>query len=86
MNKRVTARFQPQAWIGDNAINIDGAFEFDVTEQIVAMGKEKALEIQDYDYDSDDLYHTYVEKHPEAQHNGPFNVMVAASIAKFFAD
>ena len=81
---RVVARFQPQAWINDNAIDIDGAYEFDVTKQIQQMGREAALEIQDGDYSSDDLWHVHCDQHPGEHHDGPFRVTVQDSIRDYF--
>jgi len=83
--KRVIAHFQPQAWINDNAVEIDGAHRFDVTEQIVAMGREKALQIEDCQDTSDELWHAYVVGDPTQEHNGPFAVTVAEAIKEFFA-
>lgn len=80
----VWARFRPQAWINDNAIDIDGGFTFDVTIQIEKMGREKALEITDHDNSADDLWHTYVGARPEKEHDGPFEVEVADAIRKFY--
>ncbi len=84
--KRVIAHFQPQAWINDDAVEIDGAYEFDVTDQIVAMGKAKALEIDDFDDGSDILWHAYVEANPNGDHDGPFAVTVKDAISAFFAE
>ena len=82
--KRVIARFQPQAWINDYATDIDGAYKFDVTDQILAMGKEKALELEDNQYESDNLWHKWVADHPDQDHDGPFYVEVQAAIRSFF--
>jgi len=84
-DKQVIAHFQPQAWINDYAVDIDGAFEFDVTKMIQQMGREAALEIEDSDYSSDDLYHVYCDQHPgHPVHDGPFSVTVEASICAYF--
>lgn len=80
----VWARFRPQAWINDNAVDIDGGFKFDVTIQIEKMGREKALEIADHDYSADALWHAYVTGRPEKEHDGPFEVEVADAIRKFY--
>ena len=86
-DKRITAHFQPQAWINDSAVDIDGAFEFDVTKMIQQMGRETALDIEDADYSSDDLYHVYCDQHPgHPAHDGPFRVTVEGSIRAFFGE
>lgn len=82
---RIVARFIPQAWIHDYAVEINGAYEFDVTEQILAMPKDKALEIRDDDYDSDNLWH----ENPissERPHSGPFYVRVRDAIHEYFGE
>lgn len=84
MEQRIIARFRPQAWINDNAVDIDGQLEFDVTEQVEKMGREKALEIEDCDYGADALWHAHVQEHPELEHNGPFEVEVAESIRRYY--
>mgnify|MGYP001597314909 CR=1 FL=1 len=55
--KRIIAEFVPQAWVNDYAVTVDpeGETEFDVTDRIVAMGREAALKIKDDDYPSDHL-------------------------------
>jgi hypothetical protein len=41
--KRVMATFIPEAWINDYAAEIDCKRQFDVTEQIVVIGRERPL-------------------------------------------
>ena len=82
--KRVIARFQPQAWINDYATDIDGAYRFDVTDMIVAMGKEEALKLEDNRDASDNLWHKWVVDHPDQDHDGPFYVEVHEAIRAFF--
>lgn len=84
--KRVIARFQPQAWINDYAVDIDGAYKFDVTDQILAMGKDKAREVEDSDYSSDELWQAWVADHPDQDHDGPFRVEVEAAVRAFFGE
>lgn len=81
---RVIAHFQPQAWINDYAVDIDGAYKFDVTKQIEQMGRKAAEEIEDGNYSSDDLWHVYCDQHPGDHHNGPFRVTVEDSIRAYF--
>jgi hypothetical protein len=81
--RRVIARFQPQEWEDDYAVDIDGAYDFDVTDQIVAMGKRRALKIKDARREADDLWYEWVKDHPTGEHDGPFLVTVEDSIRKF---
>lgn len=83
MSKKIMARFVPQAWINDHAVEVDGAVEFDVTEAIKKLGKRKALEIKDDDYDSDNLA---IEAGIRDSHNGPFRVEVQAAIQDFYEE
>lgn len=85
-DKRIIAHFQPQAWINDCARSIDGAFDFDVTERVLEMGKKKAMGIVDGDYSSDDLFHAYADENPSQGHDGPFSVRVEESIGAYFLE
>lgn len=85
MSKRIMALFQPEAWIQDHAVSVDGAYTFDVTDQILKMTREEALLINDNDYDSDELWH----EHPistEKPHAGPFRIVVKDAITKYFEE
>lgn len=81
--KPIMARFFPQAWINDYATTIDGSYEFDVTDQVLALGREKALQIRDDKVESD---HLWIENpvSTERPHTGPFVVEVEAAIRKYF--
>jgi len=83
MGKRILAKFVPQVWINDYAVDVDdGAVEFDCTEQILRMGREAALQIRDDQYESDDLVPSEIlDKHSE-----PFRVEVQAAIQAYFAE
>jgi len=83
---RVIAHFQPQAWVNDSAVDIDGAYTFDVTKQIEQMGRKAAEEISDGDYSSDDLWHVYCDQHPGDHHDGPFRVTVEQAIEDYFEE
>lgn len=60
---RIVARFVPQAWVRDYAVEVDpyGPTTWDVTDQIVAMGEYAALALVDDQYATDDL-----RNHPNA--------------------
>lgn len=81
--QRVMAKFTPQGWVRDYAIDLDGDYLFDVTEQVLAMGRDKALQIEDDSYEADELWqeNSISDKHP---HTGPFRVEVATAIQEFF--
>lgn len=60
------------------------AYEFDVTEQVLAMDREEALAIQDGQYSSDDLWNW----HPVCEEKdwpGPFTVYAEDAIRAYFA-
>lgn len=83
MTRRIFARFQPQGWVNDCAVDLDGAYEFDVTEQVLALGRGRALALEDDSYESDELWH----EHPvaaERQHTGPFSVRVEDAIRGYY--
>ncbi len=84
--KQITARFQPQAWINDYAINVDpeGETEFDVTQEILAMGREAALGLEDDTWDTDDL--RSCESAPQwiQDWSGPFYIEVSEAIREYF--
>lgn len=79
--KRILAVFIPEAWIGDNAVEIDGRVEFDVTDKILAMSEEERAELHDDDYPSDDL----VPDEIRDAHSGPFRVEVEQAINDYFS-
>lgn len=84
--KRIIARFHPQAWINDYAIEVDpeGETEWDVTEQVLSIGREAALGLRDDDYQTD--YLRLGENAPEwaREWGGPFYVEVEDSVREFF--
>lgn len=84
----ITAKFHPQAWVHDYALDVDaeGPTEWDVTEAVLAMGREKALALADDDYDTD--YLRFVPNAPKwiREWNGPFYVEVADSIHEYFKE
>jgi hypothetical protein len=80
--KRIMAEFVPQAWVNDNAVEIDGRVEFDVTEQILAMTEEQRRAVRDDQYASDNLVPSEIRE----RHNGPFRVEIEDAIDAYFAD
>lgn len=85
-SKRIIARFQPQAWVNDYAVDVDpdGEVEFDVTSAVTKRGKAKALLIEDDQYDSDDLRTTRNAPEWIRDWSGPFYITVADSIKAYY--
>jgi hypothetical protein len=73
---RILARFQPQAWQNDYAVDVDGVFEQDVTAKVLALSLPEIQMLQDGSEAVDDL----VVHH----HHGPFYVSVAEAILEHF--
>lgn len=79
---RCLAHFQPQAWVNDYAMDIDGGYQFDITAQIDAMKPAEALMIKDDSYEADNLW----LEHPiskERGHDGPFYISCADAIKEY---
>jgi hypothetical protein len=81
---RIVATFRPQAWLGDQAIDVDGGYEFDCTDLILAMPREEALAIEDHTYEADAVWRAHPISTEQPWH-GPFEVEVADAIAEYFA-
>ena len=84
----IVARFIPQAWINDSAVEVDseGDDQWDVTVEVEAMGREKALLIRDYRDSSDQLQFTLHAPHWVREWSGPFAILVEDSIARHFEE
>ena len=82
---RIIAKFHPQAWVNDSAISVDpeGEVTFDVTQEILKIGLIAALEMDDDDYETDELRES--ENAPEwiKDWGGPFYIEVKASIQDY---
>lgn len=83
-DKRIIATFIPQAWVDDESVDIDGWIDFDVTDQILSMGRDAALRITDNSYQSDDLWYNHEVIPGVDPHNGPFRIQVAAAIREYY--
>jgi len=77
-DRRVIAHFQPQAWVHDTAMDIDGACDLDVTDRVLALSAEVIHQLEDNDYPSDELVYGLTD------HVGPHYVSVKESILEFF--
>ena len=53
---------------------------FDVTEEIIEMGIEEALQIEDNQFSSDALKPEWIDE----QHDGPFKIEVEDAIREYF--
>ncbi|MGK3995003.1 hypothetical protein [Sorangium sp. So ce1024] len=84
--KKVIARFQPQAWINNYAVDVDpeGAVEFDVTADIERMGRDEALALKDNSDDSDMLAKSASAPEWIRSWTGPFYVNVQQSVRSYF--
>ncbi|WP_262267265.1 MULTISPECIES: hypothetical protein [Microvirga] len=83
---KVTAEFTPQAWVGDYAMAVDpeGDTVWDITAEIVAMGRQKAMELEDDQHNTDDLRYTQNAPKWVQDWGGPFRVEVAEQIQAFY--
>ena len=81
---RVEAHFQPQQWVNNYAMNVDGDYIFDITHQVVLMGRGVSLKIQDDREETDSLWSNnpaFLEK----PWTGPFAVTAELAIRDFWA-
>jgi hypothetical protein len=79
--QRIIAKFHPQAWVNNYAVDVDaeGECQFDVTDHVVGLGESAARALRDYDDSSDDL--AALPQAPDWVRNwpGPFYVTVEQS-------
>lgn len=74
--RRLIARFRPQMWLNDQAMDVEGAVYFDATEKFLRLPLEYTRTFRENSYDSDEL----AEDLPARQHHsGPFEVDIDAS-------
>jgi hypothetical protein len=86
--KRIMAEFVPQAWLNDHAIAVDpqGDTMFDVTDDILKLGREKALQLRDDQHETDHLRHAATAPQWVKDWSGPFVVNVEQAIESYFAE
>lgn len=72
------AVFHPQAWQNDYAIDVDpeGAVEFDVTPEVLAILAAGGSIPEDNDYESDELRHAATAPAWIQDWSGPFYIEV----------
>ena len=79
------AQFHHQMWQGDYAVDADpGMTEFDVTDQIEAMGREKALALEDSTYESDVLREGLNVESLIRDWSGRFYVRIEDAVREYF--
>lgn len=80
----IQAYFQPQAWINDYAVDVDGATHFDVTEQVLDLAATHGWTwVSENVTDNSDLSDNLWYGSPDcehAEHAGPFYVNVEDAI------
>lgn len=84
--KRVIATFHPQAWQDDHSVPVDprGTVQFDVTEEVLALGRDRAMALDDDSYESDALRSARLAPAWVKDWQGPFYVEVRQAIEEFF--
>lgn len=85
-SKRVMATFHPQAWQNDYASPVDprGPVQFDVTDEVLALGRDQALQLEDDSDASDGLRAARLAPVWIKDWQGPFYIEVQDAIADFF--
>jgi len=77
--KRIEVVFQPQAWIDDHAVDIDGGISVDVTSRVVPLPLDTIRRLVDQDY----AIYTLLYAHA-VEHDGPCRVEVVEPVCEFF--
>lgn len=78
--RAIKAVFQPQAWVNDYTVEIDGRCDVDVTKAVLALDLASIQAMANDDYGSDHLVNV-----DELGHSGPFVVRVELALQQFFA-
>jgi hypothetical protein len=83
---RVMADFTPQARVGDQTMVVDpqGDTTWDITPEIVGMGRQKALELQDDQHNTDDFRYTANAPKWVQNWEGPFYIEVSEQIEAYY--
>lgn len=87
-DRRVTAIFNPQAWINGNAISVDSPCgsdqAFDVTDLVLDLGRDEAIKVMDSRDSSDDFLRSHNAPKWAKDWPGPFFISVEQSIEDYF--
>lgn len=85
--QRIIATFHPEAWQNDDAISVDpGATDFDVTAEVLSLGRKAALALLDNDYPSDNLRESVAAPEWVKDWAGPFRISCSEVIQAYYAD
>lgn len=84
---RILATITPQQWQNNYAVTVDpeGQTSWDVTDEVVAMGREAALALKDNSDASDDLARSPNAPKWIRNWSGPFYVEVADAVTEYYA-
>lgn len=84
----ITAKFHPESWQNDWAVDADpeGETTFDVTFEVLLMGREEARRLEDNRDESDELRNAVHAPDWIRKWDGPFRVEVADEIRDFLDD
>ena len=80
--KPIIAKFHPQAWVNDYAIDVDpeGDTEWDASPEILAMAPAERIELDDDSYETDALRYGVNAPKWVADWSGPFYITVVDDI------
>jgi hypothetical protein len=81
--RRLSARFQPQQWINDHAVDSDSAVTVDVTEAYIRLTPAERAAVRDNRESSDDL--VWPSTDVWQRHGGPGYVQVEDFLEAFHA-
>jgi hypothetical protein len=70
-----------RAWIRDELVTLDGDITFDITDQVLALGRAASLGLRDHDDSTDVLWARARSPHT---HDGPTDVEAQDAIADFW--
>jgi hypothetical protein len=84
----VTAKFHPESWQNDWAVDADpeGETTFDVTFEVLTMGREEARRLEDNRDESDELRDAVHAPEWIRKWSGPFRVEIADAVREFLDD
>lgn len=82
---RIFASFHHQAWIDDNAVDVDPMVtKIDITAEVIAMGREAASKIEDGRDSSDVFQFAALAPDEVTNWDGPFRICAADAIEEYF--
>jgi hypothetical protein len=83
---RIEATIAPQAWVDNHAVDVDpeGPTSWDVTAEVVALGREAALALRDNRDETDNLVRSVNAPDWVRHWRGPFTVIVEDAIRAYY--